>query len=680
MELFFTIYLMKKFLVYFTIVAVLALGGWLLLKSVTGKSTYRSMYLIPSDAALIIESEDIINAWNSIVHSDAWYHLKNIESLQEINTDIQSVDSMISSNKILFKILGDRRITFSYHKTTHTKYDFLIIADVGKASRIKKLPQLLKNIMGDGMRVTSREYKGSDILEVYDKESGEMMYISFVHDKALFSYTYLLVEEALDEQEKLTLGRDLNFLDVYEKVSGNGLFNVYLPYKNFVPWLKQDFGFTTESVINQFNDFHYSGFVFDLNEQGLLSFEGYTSYNDTVPTGLQNYIDEGNTKLLSANIIPERVASVLKINFDDASEYLHNSLKNQGKKEYEDYKSMLAKTEKKLKIDIEENLLGWIEQEIVLLQTKPSNLGKANEFAIVLHGKNERDPRKNMDFIYHQIEKNSPVKIKHANYKEFDIAFVSFPGLLKALFGRMLDKIEKPYFTQIENNIVISNHPQTLKNIIDSYIENKTLGDTEDYDKFSKNFESKAGMPSYFDVPVLFKNLKEYFDTETWTSISKNEQYITSFSNAGLYIDNASDLLHFTFKAQYKRNFEAFIIENYKMDDIFQTMEFAMDWIDNNKDSVNDDTPQIEPSEIILVDLDESKHEQFYEDGELLLTVQLKDGKKHGTFKEYYPNGELKIKGKFKNDLPGGQWKYFDENGNLAREIEYEDGIAISDE
>ena len=75
--------------------------------------------------------------------------------------------------------------------------------------------------------------------------------------------------------------------------------------------------------------------------------------------------------------------------------------------------------------------------------------------------------------------------------------------------------------------------------------------------------------------------------------------------------------------------------------------------------------------QIIIFNLDGRKHEEFYENGNLKLSVQLKDGLKHGTFKSYYPDEKIKIKGHFKDDKPVGKWKYFTFDGELKKVDDY---------
>jgi antitoxin component YwqK of YwqJK toxin-antitoxin module len=88
---------------------------------------------------------------------------------------------------------------------------------------------------------------------------------------------------------------------------------------------------------------------------------------------------------------------------------------------------------------------------------------------------------------------------------------------------------------------------------------------------------------------------------------------------------------------------------------------------------VPDETDKSEP-DMVIDDLDGSRHEAFFDNGNIRLSVELKNGVKHGTYKEYYENGEMKVRGRYRNDLMDGTWRYFDENGKVSEIREYQEG------
>ena len=61
-------------------------------------------------------------------------------------------------------------------------------------------------------------------------------------------------------------------------------------------------------------------------------------------------------------------------------------------------------------------------------------------------------------------------------------------------------------------------------------------------------------------------------------------------------------------------------------------------------------------------------------DGQLILSSEMKDGKKNGEEKAYYDNGNLKSMFEYQNDVIHGKSKNWYENGELEREGNFKNG------
>ncbi len=67
---------------------------------------------------------------------------------------------------------------------------------------------------------------------------------------------------------------------------------------------------------------------------------------------------------------------------------------------------------------------------------------------------------------------------------------------------------------------------------------------------------------------------------------------------------------------------------------------------------------------------------EYYENGEVLREMHIKDGLENGTEKEYYSNGNLRVVTEIKNGKADGQSKLYNENGKLYMEIDWVNGTA----
>ncbi len=656
---------MKKLLLIISALIVIGiLASLFFLRSSSG---YRSIYFVPKDAIVIIEAKDPVKTWDKIVHSKAWNHFSGNAFFSELNNDISSYDSLVNSNKFLLKLMGKKSVTLSQHSIGNGKYEYIYIVDIGRIGKSKSLDKLVNSVLGKGYEVTSRAYKDSEIIELFDIEESTNYFMSFTKGKLIFSFEPKLVEKAIDACEHKHIGRDMKFLDVQSRIGNKGIFSVYFSYKNIKPIISSLSPESIKTYQHNSRYFCYTGLLFDIDEEGLISMEGYTSMNDSSPDEYLGMLTTENIDVYSANVIPLRIASMAKLNMNNAQSFFEKTMKSMDQNDYDEYMLNVASLEKKLKIKLDENLFSWMDKEIVMLQTQPSNLGRDNEFAVIFHATDSAKAAENLNFIWRQIKKNTPVKIKSVNYKGYPIDYVAFPGIAQALFGKTLDKIEKPYFTIIENNVVISNHPQTIKNIIDDYLKEESLKTSLDYYNFIKHFSNKSSAFIYFEPPVLFQNLKGFVDAKTWQKVKQNKKYITCFSQGGFQINKIDNILHFVLKAQYKPETVEWKKQRYNSSEIFSMFSYSESNNNIQDERIVADTLPI----IIIQNLDAKKQEEFYENGNVKLEVELKNGLKHGTIKQYHENGELYLKGEYDNDEPISKWKYYNEEGKLIKKDNY---------
>jgi hypothetical protein len=650
------------------IAGIVIFGYIFLIQPETG---YQSIYLVPENAAFIIESDRPFKAWDNIIHSKAWNRLRTNVFLAKLDTNIRSLDSLISSKRILFKLLGSRKVLASAH-SYNGRYDFLYIIDLKKFSKFRDINKYLQKVLGDDFRLTQRNYKGLEIYELYDVKSSEMYYFSLVKNQLIFSKVYILMEASIDQMDELIIGRDLNYIEVSKKISGKGLFRIYINYKYFDDYIGNLLGKTNEFISTLSRSLYYSGISFDIDESALMKLTGFTTVNDTVSSYFMAILNSGKGSQSILNVIPKRTASYICLGFDDMISLYENLEESMGEEFSKDYQGAIQKIEKRLKINMEKNFFNWIDNEIAFIQTQPSNLGKENEFAVIFKAKNKNIAENSLDYITKQIKKNTPVKFKEINYNEYKVNYLHIPGFFKIILGKLLSKLEKPYFTIIDKYVIFSNHPQTLKSIIDDYKSGNTLANSVEFYNFSKNFSNKSSVFIYIQTPLLLTNLKEFVGPKTWLNLQKNKEYITSFPQIGFQVNNADDLFKLDFAAQYYEQVEEFKPAYYDIDNIITES------VDTGKIiQENESVDLARESEIVIDDLDVKKHEEYYDNGQLKLTVGLKNGLKHGNFKEFYENGTLKIKGKYKENKKTGIWNYFNEQGKLIEEREFAEGEEI---
>jgi antitoxin component YwqK of YwqJK toxin-antitoxin module len=632
----------------------------------------KGIYLVPKDAVMVIETQKPIDNWQEVSSSDIWKHLQKNNYFKELTKSLNSVDNVFNEQKKLIDLIGNRALIISIHVTQKKKYDLLYIADLQKIAKLNLLKTHLSSFVNDSYKLSKRKFHNHEILEFYNVKSRETLYISFIENQLIASFTHSLVEHAIDQYSEPVIGRDLAFIDISKKVGYDKMFRLYVQYKYMNSYLNCFFDQTDNLVKNMNKTFNYSGFNFDLKSNNIILADGFTNTNENASLYLKALQKSGKGKHTIAKIAPKRTALYISFAFNSFDEFYKNfeQVQKENPKQFKAYQDNLDKVENYLDINIKKHFISWIDDEIALLQMQSANKSINNELALVFKVKDKKEANKNLKFILEKIRKKTPVKFKEITYKNHKINYMSIKGFFKILLGDMFNSFDRPYFTLIDDYIVFTNHPNTLKNIIDDYLGKETLDRSEDYQDFNNYFEKKSSAFTYINTPILYKNIYALADKTTKKQLAKNKDFIICFPQIGFQL------------TPYINMFESKFVVSYQDPNIVKSKEQFKEKLigPRQNEDINTSTTtnhknilEIEKNNLFKVatinpsDLDSDQYVVKYKNGKTKIKVDIEDGVPNGRYKEYYANGELKLKGRFKKGKQVKTWKAYDSNGNFLK-------------
>ncbi len=654
---------MTKKRILFTVMALMLIyiGYLLYILVLSPKTNLQSIYLIPNNAVFVVESDHPVESWKKVSNSDAWAHLNKNDYFAELTENIQKVDTIFNENHKLFEFFDGRSLFISIHMVAPKDYGIFYVLDLKRIANLKLLKTYLNTLLNDNYTMSKRNYHNHEILEIYDQKSKETMHLAFIKNQLIASYTHTLVEASIDQYEEPKLGRDLNFLEITKKVGYEDLFRLYLQYGFVDDYYKRFSDKPTEWIKNVSQNFLFSGFSFDLTKNSTITANGFTNIHFENENYLEALQKSGSSKRTIPKIAPKRTALYVSYGFDSFSEFHENFetvQKANNSKDFENYEAGIAKVEKFLKIDVKENFVSWIGDEIALLQIKSNIVKGKNELALILKSKDVDEAKTNLDFVLKQIKKKTPVKFKTVDYKNHAINFLSIKGFFKILLGKRFEGFDKPYFTLIDEYVVFSDNPNTLKSIIDGVIEKETLSTSENFVAFDKKFERESSVFAYSNIPVLYDNMYALADLNTKKQLRKNKDFIICFPEVGFQLTPEDNLFESRLVVSYQD------VNKVKKNAQFQDKEFSKPRpVASNNNEDPDAIFNLKP--IYPTDLNAKSFSKKYASGTTLFEVELKDGLKQGRYQSFYPNGDKKITGRFRNDEQVGIWRYFDQEGEL---------------
>lgn len=531
-----------KFILFLFILGLAALGGYLFLDKGETRDTFT---FIPDDFVYVIESDRPVQDWQDLSKSKVWQFLKGNDYFADISGSADYLDSLLSSNQTLLKLVKLGDLAISAHMISRENYDFIFLVDLRSGGKLGKLQAFLTPLFNKLEYEVSREsYFNIDILKLYDPLYDETLSLAIVDNILVGSYQEDLVKKAIQQTERPTITENEDFAVVQERTSRDELYTIYFNYKTInklVLAYTNDLPTVMEGVEEILS---FSSLDLSLSDDRAV-FSGYLKQVDTVPSFLSVFKDAGQGKVQAANLLPENTAMFSSIGFDDFLDFytrLNKYYEQNSPDEHKKLQKNIGLTEKLLKISFEQDFFIWMTEEIATAVVPIDESGKKYATYAILHFDNYELTKEKLDFVTEQIRKRTPAKFQTVDYRGFEIKYLDMNKFFKLFFKKMFDEIEKPHYTYIDDYVVFSNDTTSLQYLIEAYVQKKTLNNKEAYKDFRSSFDSKSNMFTYIQTDHFYQYLRQDLDREAKINLDKNKDYLLSFPQIGMQLSPSSNM------------------------------------------------------------------------------------------------------------------------------------------
>ena len=631
---------MKKNIIISLVILGIIVGGYFGYKNTQSDMQRNLMSILPENAVYILKTNELTDTWKEVSKTNIWQHFiktKGFEYLQSVDT---LLNNTLLDNKASKVIFNNRPTAMAVYVTSATDYDFVYVVDLQQSEYIKKILNRILKLSGSH-KVVNLSYNQTKIFKLINKKDKEnTVYITSLDNLLIVSFSYKLIKHVLDEKSMEHWIKRPDFQQINDEL-GNGLVQLYLNYKQLPQYLRIYFSNLSQETQKLTQDLDLTGLDISHEDQRI-SMEGITLI-DSTQSYLNAMLDIKPGKIGSYDVISNETAMLTAISFKDFDLFyqsLLNSYTGKNKSKKTNYRNNLKKLEKFFKIDLQNDLFDWIGQEIDLVKIRSNSAQRPADLLLLIQAGDMDDARDGLIHITEQIRKRSPFKFKSYNYKNFTINYLHQKTFFKTILGNMFAKIEKPYYTFIENYVVFSNSEQVLKNFIDDYVTGNTLSHNKDFMDFKDEFNNKSNVMLYLQMPKLYHIMQQSLTINGRKALDEKKDLLLSFSRIGLQLTGK--------------------------DEYFKTLLV----IDHDEKAL-----QKEQAEQLAKKIDKNVHNTFFEDLQFKISfpdsLQVADGK----YKQFYDDGTtLKVEGQMKNNLPYGIWRRYYPSGNLQNVTNYDEG------
>ncbi|MCX7697287.1 MAG: DUF3352 domain-containing protein [Bacteroidales bacterium] len=721
----------KKLLLWIGGISILLTGGLATYFLFFSKSSnYSCWNFVPPDAAFIIETNDVLDAWDQLKENKIWQHLLQDPLMKSINEDANYLDEQLANNSKLYSIMKNRPMLISCHLTSNNNYDFLFIIDLKKARFISLLKDFIFQLASQFTYDIEKEKFENE--KIYIVQSKPLLYFSLVENIVLISYTKSLVQQAILQGQKANTFEKNQALKRISTYLSGGLCNIYF----FQPYFNSYLSFFTseKDILDEFKKtFTLGAYTIQIDENQI-KLKGALYLNDTSFSLLHSLHNTSQGKIYSHQIIPDNLAYMVSLTFENFPDFLRQLKEYQSKdtslKSFEPYEKRIQKAMKLFGIDVEKHFFSWIGQEISIVKLPPFPNVKENDYLFIFHTNDIKKAYENLQTISKKISRWIPIKEKEETYKNYTIHYFGLKGFFKLFFGKLFASFEKPYYIFLEDFVVFSNSPTLLMYFIDKYEKNLTLANNENARLFFNDFSDDNHIRVVVQGPRIFQHLYRYTLPKNKDDLLENKGIFTSFkyldltlngSEKGIY--QSSIAINYDENAWYETELldlerdaediftnELDSIMMIDIDVVFDSYDIFDDgtivkYYENQKDENLHKTDKLEEKPVMLVGrLVDNKKEglwkYYYESGNLWATVPYQKGKidgrvivyydqkepktkiiceykkdkREGQYIEYYLSGKTKAKLNYVDDQLNGEAIYFYESGNIKIEGYYKNG------
>jgi hypothetical protein len=623
----------------------------------------QQIYLIPEDAAFIVEFSNPVDDWKTFSSSGAFQTMKKAKAFVEAAQNIDRLDSVILSNQGLLSLVGKRDMLLSIHKTRATAWDFLIVLDMQKTSKLNLLKDQIEVVLRmTDFTVTHRTYNGVNIIEMRDPKTRDILYAAFVENHFIASYTSKLVEASIDTRNTPQIGLDYSFMEAEKLVAGKGMFRMFVNYANFPQFMSIYLGGNNEYLDTFSHSMDFAGLYLHTDEEKV-EMKGYSLRKEKAGPYITALLNSGKHKMKAHEIMSARTSFYTNIGFGNLLTFikeLENALSSEDITMYNSYADTRKKLEKYFGFSFDEHFLSWMSGEFALSQSEPGLLGSDPELILAIGAKDIRDAREKMQFIEKKIKNRTPVKVKTVSYKGFDVNYVEMKGFFRLFFGNLFDKFEKPYYTYIDDYVVLSNKPSSLLSFIEDYEQKNVLKNGPGFKKALDGVESNSTLFLFTDIHKFYPQLRPLLNAGTWNDLQPDKEILYSFPYWTMQVVGDNHLAALQYTMAYKP-YEP------EISTIIADVDADKEDSQMDEDAETEKELMSELKRFYVEKFQGNVLRTFYPEGKLQSESEVKGGKRHGRHREYYENGNLKVRGKYANNRPKGTWKYYTEEGKFDR-------------
>lgn len=514
---------------------------------------------IPIDASFIFEGCKNFPLWNGISKENSiWKDLLGTEPVSELDRDMKYLDSAISIDPKVRAIAEDEPIFISAHKNGMEHFDYLFTCLISNAKEEEELHSFMEGLGKNGS-FTQSEYDG--IIEYCLKMPGKSNFYYSVN-KGIFigSLVSELVQESLRQMESgILLMDNSHFRKVLAASSGQPVAQVFINYQFLYnaaePFMNKDF----HSYLSSLQDFaQWTALDISITPDEVIM-NGFTEADSSGGQFISLFNHQSSQTPHIVSVAPANTSLITCFEITDNKAFIKDYKKYLGlHRRLIKHSEWVEGIEKAFNVNIEKSFYSWLDNEVALVITEPSDSTLQNDTYAIIGAGNTKNALKELKRMADSIRGDEDKHFEAYQYMGHTIGYIALENMLPNLLGGAFNAIKQTYYADIGDYIVFANNTQALELFINRYEGGSTLAKDEYYQEFAKeHIENEAGVYIYNNVALSPMLYEQYLNSTYAEDVKKHIDITRKMQAVGIQFNYMQGMfytnIYFKRNAKYKK-------------------------------------------------------------------------------------------------------------------------------
>lgn len=497
--------------------------------SVGNRNIENALSVIPNDASLIFEFTNDKGFYE--IFSD--YQLFDAIIGIQKQTELTYLKTALLNNKHFSKITEGQNIFLSFHPEKSDSISFLWTMPLPSKYTVNDF----KNFIKRDKNLTSNTIylDGQLVLEIRFKSLNKNFYLFTSNKIALGSFSKSLMQNSISNKTPKITKNFIKLINTGDLKNDTSPANIFINYTTMPIFLSSFFKPKSYKNFIQIDDLKGFSLLNMSYRSDALIFNGITTIDTSTASYLKIFLQQKPIKHTIDRTIPENTANFIEYGI---SSYPNFSIA---------LKHLLTKRKEFEKLNLQLSLIN--QQTGINLERDVKNLW-GNEF---------------ITFQLSTQEKLAAIKVSNGQKLQFFMEPISsvysetirrldYPNLLYFYFGDPFRPFSKPYFTIIDNQLIVANSPGTVQRFINNYTAEKLLYKNSKFIEFNQLIADQSNVLLFVHLNNSRSNIKSNLKTTFFKSFNSDQFKLRNFYGISYqWLSNGNQFLT-NFYAAYNQN------------------------------------------------------------------------------------------------------------------------------